>query len=144
MDAATWLKSLEDPGGQERRARLAELATYVNAVKTLEELAFEVPARINAILNTEHSVVYALDGQARQLYSLNKVGQLVKEARIPHDQSSLVGVVATAKVPLAVKNLQDTAELGRIGPKLKVDGPDRPVAGAPKGRSMLGVPMLID
>src|SRR5262245_22478831 len=141
MDAATWLKSLEDSGGQERRSKLAELSTFVAAVKTLEELVLEAPARVSALCTAEYSVLHVLDVQSNQLFSLIKTGTGVKEVLAPSDPTNVAGLVSITKASISIKSLQDAAELGRLHPKLKFDDrADRNMGRDP--RSLMGIPIL--
>ncbi|MGB8299165.1 MAG: GspE/PulE family protein [Polyangia bacterium] len=121
MDAATWLKQMGDQSGQgDKRARLAELLTYIGSVPALDDLLFEVTDRISAFLTAERTTLFMSDAQG-QLRSVAWVQDSARELRLPRDPSNVVGFAYAAKDPLSFKNLNDANELARLHPRLRPD-----------------------
>lgn len=144
MDAATWLKSFEDPSAQaERRARLNDLASVAHAARSLDELLAEAPARLAACGSGERALLYAADPQVAHLLALSKSGSLVKEIRASREPTNIAGLVFSSKTSVNIKNVYDTAELARVHVRLKFD-PRVDAALGMKTRSVIGVPLMND
>jgi type II secretory ATPase GspE/PulE/Tfp pilus assembly ATPase PilB-like protein len=121
MDAATWLKQMGDQSGQtDKRARLAELLTYIGSVPALDDLLFEATNRVSEFLSAERTTLFMSDAQG-QLRSVAWVEDSARELRLPRDASNVIGFAYAAKDPLSLKNLNDASELARLHPRLRPD-----------------------
>ncbi len=121
MDAATWLKQLNEQSGQpDRRARLSELLAAVAAVGSLDSLLFETTERVSAFFDAVSTSVFMSDAQG-QLRAVAWVNDGVRELRLPRDPSNVIGFAYTAKAPVSFQNLADPVELARLHPRLKPD-----------------------
>jgi type II secretory ATPase GspE/PulE/Tfp pilus assembly ATPase PilB-like protein len=121
MDAATWLKQLGDPAGQnDRRARLAELTNYLTHVASLDDLLFAAMERVSTFMGAKHAALFLPDAQG-QLRAVCWAGDAVRELELPSDLGNAVGFACAAKGPIALRNLADPAELARLHPRLRPD-----------------------
>ncbi|MCG5051858.1 MAG: GspE/PulE family protein [Myxococcales bacterium] len=118
MDAAAWLRTVEDSAAQAQK-RLEDLATAVGEVRSRDQLMREADERLSPIFDSQRTYLYALDAASGQLVTLATVGKDVKEIRVPAAPGSLAGFVALAKVAVNVRNAYDPAELARIHAKLR-------------------------
>ena len=121
MDAATWLKQVNDQSGQaDRRARLSELVANIAAVSSLDSLLFEATEQVSAFFDAVSTSVFMSDAQG-QLRAVAWIKDGVRELRLPRDPSNVIGFAYTAKAPVSFQNLGDAAELARLHPRLKPD-----------------------
>ncbi len=136
------MRSTEDSAAQlDKRKRLADLSTYINTCKTIDELLPGAQMRITEFFAAERSTLYAVDAPSNQLYSLAKTGVEIKEIRVARSATSIAGFVAVARAPVNMRDVYDADELSRVHPKLRFDDRwDR--ASGFRTRSMMAVPVV--
>jgi len=127
----------------EHRRQLHQVCTFISAAASLEELLPGAQSRILELLGAERSTIFSLDTRNRQLYSLAKTGDELKEIRVPLDPSSIAGFVGVAKAPVVIVNAYDAAELKRLHPQLQFDDRWDKASGFVT-RSVLCVPVLYE
>ncbi len=75
MDAAAWLRSVEDSNAQiEKRQKQQDLTRFLASAKSFEELLPEAAARIADFFSAERALVYLVDGANGQLATLARLG----------------------------------------------------------------------
>ena len=73
------------------------------------------------LVEAERVTLYALDTRNQELFSLFKVGQEVREIRVPKSFASIAGFTALSRKSANIKDAYDTEELGRLHPNLRFD-----------------------
>ncbi len=142
MDAATWLRSLEDPNANaDKKAKVAEIAAFVSAQKNLDDALCETPMRVATLLNAERALLYVADAQANHLYALAKSGAVIKEVRATREPTNIPGLVATTSTSVNVRDPYDANELGKLSGRLKFDGRVDKALGF-RTKSVMAVPVL--
>ncbi len=121
MDAATWLKQLGDPAGQnDRRTRLAELIAYLTRISSLDDLLFAAMERVSTFMGAKHAALFLPDAQG-QMRAVCWAADAVRELVLPREAGNLVGFACLAKAPVALRSLADPSELARLHPRLRPD-----------------------
>jgi type II secretory ATPase GspE/PulE/Tfp pilus assembly ATPase PilB-like protein/GAF domain-containing protein len=142
MDAAAWLRSVEDATAQTQK-RLDELDAFLRGLRALDEIYTEAAARISEMMDAERVYVFSLDQPSNKLCGMLRAADGLKEIRIPAGPGSLSGFVAVAKVTVNLRNAYDEAELARLHPKLRFNSHLDRVSGS-QTKSVLTVPILED
>jgi type II secretory ATPase GspE/PulE/Tfp pilus assembly ATPase PilB-like protein len=141
MDAATWLKQLGDPAGQnDRRARLTELTTYLSRVASLDDLLFAAMDHVSSFMGAKYAALFLPDAQGR-LRAVCWAADAVRELELPADVGNVVGFACAARGPLALRDLADPAEVARLHPRLRPDERLSQWLGEPIGTAILA-PLL--
>jgi type II secretory ATPase GspE/PulE/Tfp pilus assembly ATPase PilB-like protein len=101
--------------------QLLEIANQVNSAPGIKEILVLLRDKVPPLVNAQRVTVFALDVKNQQLYSLMKVGDELKEIRVPKNFSSIAGFTALSKMTVNIKDAYDSAELTRIHANLAFD-----------------------
>jgi len=129
---------------QERLAneqKLVHLIDRIHSAKTLDSIFIEVQGDILAFLDADRMTLYAVDMEKKELYSKFLALDAVKEIRVPINESSVAGFVATSRQTVNIADAYDTAELAKVSPKLRFDSSWDKKTGY-RTRQILGMPIL--
>jgi type II secretory ATPase GspE/PulE/Tfp pilus assembly ATPase PilB-like protein len=100
---------------------LLEIANQVNSAPGIKEILILLRDKVPGLIQAARVTVFALDVKNQQLYSLMKVGDDLKEIRVPKNFSSIAGFTALSKMTVNIKDAYDTGELGKIHTNLAFD-----------------------
>ncbi len=101
--------------------QLLEIANLVNSAPGIKEILVLLRDRIPQLVGAQRVTVFALDVKNQQLYSLMKVGDELKEIRVPKNFSSIAGFTALSKMTVNIKDAYDASELVKTHPSLQFD-----------------------
>ena len=125
------------------KGELLDIANKVNGATGIREILAIVIDRVPRLLDAERVTVFALDMRNQQLYSLGKVGDELKEIRVPKNFGSIAGFTALAKGTVNLGDAYDDEALKRIHPSLKFD-PRWDQAAGFRTAQVLSTPILFD
>src|SRR5512143_1975530 len=103
------------------RKRLSHITNQINAAESIPAILMTLKDRILELLDAERLTIYAVDTKNQELYSLQKVGDVPKEIRIPTSFASIAGFSALARKTINITDAYDQAELGRLHANLRFD-----------------------
>ncbi len=104
--------------------KLIALVDRINAAKSLDDIFLELQAEILAVTDGERLTVFAADPDKRELYSRVVTpghSSDAREIRLPLNEKSIVGFVASSRNPLNIVDAYDKNELFRLSPALAFD-----------------------
>ncbi|MBN2497573.1 MAG: GspE/PulE family protein [Deltaproteobacteria bacterium] len=104
-----------------KKEKLAEIINLIHGAEDIGDIIVNIRPRILDLVDAERVTIYAVDAHSKQVYSLYKQGDEIREIRVPRSTSSLVGFVALSGQPVNVKNAYDEAELRGYHPNLRFD-----------------------
>jgi len=105
----------------EYRKKLTAIANQINAAESISHILMTLKDRILELLDAERLTIYAIDTKNQELYSLQKIGDVPKEIRVPKSFASISGFTALARKTINIKDAYDTAELQKFHPNLRFD-----------------------
>jgi len=103
------------------RKRLIEIANLINAAPSIQEILVDIKDKILDLVDAERVTIFALDTKNQELFSLFKVGQDVKEIRVPKSFTSIAGFAALSRKTVNVSDAYNAAELSQLHPNLRFD-----------------------
>ena len=109
---------------QERLAKeqkLVQLIDRIHSAKTLDTIFIEVQGDILTFLEADRMTLYAVDADKKELYSKFLALDALKEIRVPINEASVAGFVATSRQTVNIADAYDTGELGKVSGKLRFD-----------------------
>jgi len=125
------------------RKRLIEIANVINSAPSIQDILVEIKDRMLDLVDAERVTIYALDTKNQELFSLFKVGQDVKEIRVPKAFGSIAGFTALSRKTVNLKDAYDAAELAQHHASLRFDSRwDR--AGGFRTSQVLTTPILFE
>jgi type II secretory ATPase GspE/PulE/Tfp pilus assembly ATPase PilB-like protein len=112
---------------QERLAyeqKLIALVDRIHAAKSLDDIFLDLQSEILAATDGERLTLFAADPEKRELYSRvvspGHTGE-AREIRVPINEKSIAGFVASSRSPLNIVDAYDKGELTRLAPSLTFD-----------------------
>jgi len=123
--------------------QLLEIANLVNSAPGIKEILVILRDRVPSLVNAQRVTVFALDVKNQQLYSLMKVGDELKEIRVPKNFSSIAGFTALSKMTVNIKDAYDGGELTKIHPSLQFD-PRWDKASGYRTKQVVATPILFE
>src|SRR5688500_5083628 len=105
----------------EFRKKLTAIANQINAAESIPHILMTLKDKILELLDAERLTIYAIDTKNQELYSLQKVGDVPKEIRVPKSFASIAGFTALARKTINIKDAYDAAELQKFHPNLRFD-----------------------
>jgi type II secretory ATPase GspE/PulE/Tfp pilus assembly ATPase PilB-like protein len=127
----------------EFRKKLTSIANQVNSAESIPHILMTLKDRILELLDAERLTIYAVDTKNQELYSLQKVGDVPKEIRVPKSFASIAGFTALARKTINIKDAYDAAELQKFHANLRFDQRWDKQTGF-RTRSVLAVPILFE
>src|SRR5882672_4869664 len=105
----------------EYRKKLTGITNQINAAESIPHILMSLAPQILELLDAERLTIYAVDTKNQELYSLQKVGDVPKEIRVPKSFASITGFTALARKTINIKDAYDAAELTKYHPNLRFD-----------------------
>ena len=105
----------------EYRKKLTAIANQINSAESIPHILMTLKDRILELLDAERLTIYAVDTKNQELYSLQKVGDVPKEIRVPKSFASIAGFTALARKTVNIKDAYDANELAKFHPNLRFD-----------------------
>src|SRR5512135_575510 len=125
------------------RKRLSHITNQINAAESIPTILMTLKDRILELLDAERLTIYAVDTKNQELYSLQKVGEVPKEIRVPKSFSSIAGFTALARKTINIRDAYDAAELTKFHPNLRFDIRWDKQSGF-RTKSVLAVPVMFE
>src|SRR5712691_9424131 len=105
----------------EYRKKLTGITNQINSAESISHILMTLKDKILELLDAERLTIYAVDTKNQELYSLQKIGDVPKEIRVPKSFASIAGFTALARKTINIKDAYDAAELAKFHPNLKFD-----------------------
>jgi type II secretory ATPase GspE/PulE/Tfp pilus assembly ATPase PilB-like protein len=105
----------------EYRKKLTSITNQINSAESIQVILMSLKDKILELLDAERLTIYAVDTKNQELYSVQKVGDVPKEIRVPKSFASIAGFTALARKTINIKDAYDAAELAKFHPNLKFD-----------------------
>jgi len=114
---------LEDTALRDRFALEATLRQLTNKIhsSTLDEILLFLGDELKELFDTKRVTIWVLDKVKKELFSKERSGGAVVEARVPVGTGSLAGYVALSGRELNVANAYDAEELSSVNHELQHD-----------------------
>jgi len=103
------------------RKKLTQITNQINSAESISHILMTLKDKILELLDAERLTIYAIDTKNQELYSLQKVGDVPKEIRVPKSFASIAGFTALARKTVNIKDAYDAAELAKFHQNLKFD-----------------------
>ncbi|HUP60406.1 MAG TPA: GspE/PulE family protein [Thermoanaerobaculia bacterium] len=127
----------------ELRKKLTGIANQINSAESIPQILMTLKDKILELLDAERLTIYAIDTKNQELYSLQKVGDVPKEIRIPKSFASIAGFAALARKTINIKDAYEAAELAKFHANLRFDQRWDKQTGF-RTKSVLAVPILFE
>lgn len=127
----------------EYRKKLTSITNQINSAESIPQILMTLKDRILELLDAERLTIYAVDTKNQELYSLQKVGEVPKEIRVPKSFSSIAGFTALARKTINIRDAYDPNELTKFHPNLKFDVRWDKQSGF-RTKSVLAVPIMFE
>lgn len=93
----------------------------IHAAKNIKEILVDLKDGILCLFNAYAMTIYVTDPVKREIYSLVLAGTRLSEIRVPIDQASIAGYVASTGIPVNIADAYNPDELKRIDKRLRFD-----------------------
>jgi len=123
--------------------KLTKIINSIHSAQNLQELLLKSREELLSLFCAERITIYAIDVKNQQLYSIYKVGNEVKEIRIPKGFSSIAGFVALSKQPVLIRDVYNQKELEAIHPRLRFDA-SWDISSGFKTKQVLATPIIYE
>src|SRR5712691_5819766 len=127
----------------EYRKKLSAITNQLNSAESISHILMTLKEKILELLDAERLTIYAVDTKNQELYSIQKVGDVPKEIRVPKSFASIAGFTALARKTVNIKDAYDAAELAKFHPNLKFDQRWDKQTGF-RSKTMLAVPIAFE
>ncbi len=127
----------------EYRKKLTSITNQINSAESISQILMTLKDRILELLDSERLTIYAVDTKNQELYSLQKVGDVPKEIRVPKSFSSIAGFTALARKTINIRDAYDANELTKFHPNLRFDVRWDKQTGF-RTKSVLAVPIMFE
>ncbi|MDQ3283024.1 MAG: Flp pilus assembly complex ATPase component TadA [Acidobacteriota bacterium] len=127
----------------EFRKKLTTIANQINSAESIPHILMTLRDKILELLDAERLTIYAIDTKNQELYSLQKIGEVPKEIRVPKSFASISGFTALARRTINIKDAYDAAELQKFHANLRFDQRWDKQTGF-RTRAVLSVPILFE
>ncbi len=135
------------PSSMERelefRKKLTPITNQINAAESIPHILMTLKDKILELLEAERLTIYAIDTKNQELYSLQKIGDVPKEIRVPKSFASIAGFTALARKTINIKDAYEASELQRFHANLRFDQRWDKQTGF-RTKSVLAVPILFE
>jgi type II secretory ATPase GspE/PulE/Tfp pilus assembly ATPase PilB-like protein len=105
----------------EYRKKLTMITNQINAAESIPHILMTLKDKILELADAERLTIYAVDTKNQELYSLQKIGDVPKEIRVPKSFASIAGFTALARKTINIKDAYDAAELAKFHQNLRFD-----------------------
>jgi type II secretory ATPase GspE/PulE/Tfp pilus assembly ATPase PilB-like protein len=127
----------------EYRKKLTSITNKINSAESIPHILMSLGPQILELLDAERLTIYAVDTKNQELYSLQKIGDVPKEIRVPKSFASIAGFTALARKTINIKDAYDATELARFHANLRFDQRWDKQSGF-RTRAVLAVPVLFE
>jgi len=127
----------------EYRKKLTSITNKINAAESIPHILMALGPQILELLDAERLTIYAVDTKNQELYSLQKIGDVPKEIRVPKSFASIAGFTALARKTINIKDAYDATELAKFHANLRFDQRWDKQSGF-RTRAVLAVPILFE
>src|SRR5437763_15396927 len=125
------------------RKRLSAITNQLNSAESIPHILLTLAGKILELLDAERLTIYAGDTKNQELYSIQKIGDVPKEIRVPKSFASIAGFTARARKTINIKDAYDQAELAKHHPNLRFDQRWDKQSGF-RTKSVLAVPVAFE
>ncbi len=105
----------------EYRKKLTAITNQINSAESIPHILMTLKDKILELLDAERLTIYAVDTKNQELYSVQKVGDVPKEIRVPKSFASITGFTALARKTINIKDAYEAPELTKFHPNLRFD-----------------------
>src|SRR5437016_240694 len=105
----------------EFRKKLTSITNQINSAESISHILMTLKDKILELMDAERLTIYAVDTKNQELYSVQKVGDVPKEIRVPKSFASIAGFTALARKTINIKDAYDGGELAKFHPNLRFD-----------------------
>jgi type II secretory ATPase GspE/PulE/Tfp pilus assembly ATPase PilB-like protein len=127
----------------EYRKKLTSITNQINAAESIPHILMTLKGKIVELLDADRLSIYAVDTKNQELYSVDKVGDVPKEIRVPKSFASIAGFTALARKTINIKDAYDAAELAKFHANLRFDQRWDQKTGF-RTKSVLAVPIVFE
>src|SRR5438128_3730649 len=127
----------------EYRKKLTSITNQLNSADSIQHILLSLKDKILELLDAERLTIYAVDTKNQELYSMQKIGDVPKEIRVPKSFASITGFTALARKTINIKDAYDSAELTKHHPNLRFDQRWDKQSGF-RTKSVLAVPIVFE
>ncbi|HMC23660.1 MAG TPA: ATPase, T2SS/T4P/T4SS family, partial [Thermoanaerobaculia bacterium] len=127
----------------EYRKKLSAITNQLNSAESIPHILLTLAGKILELLDAERLTIYAVDTKNQELYSIQKIGDVPKEIRVPKSFASITGFTALARKTINIKDAYDAAELTKHHPNLRFDQRWDKQSGF-RTKSVLAVPIVFE
>ena len=103
----------------EYQKRLNAITAKIHAANDTNEILLNLQNDILSLFDAERITVYAVDAKNREIFSMMKTGDEIKEIRVPINKDSISGCCAATCRLIEIANAYDDRELEQLSPQLK-------------------------
>ena len=103
------------------RKKLTAITNQINSAESIPHILMTLKDRILELLDAERLTIYAVDTKNQELYSIQKIGDVPKEIRVPKSFSSIAGFTALSRKTVNIKDAYEASELAKFHPNLRFD-----------------------
>ncbi|HUP64863.1 MAG TPA: ATPase, T2SS/T4P/T4SS family [Thermoanaerobaculia bacterium] len=125
------------------RKKLSLITNQINSAESIQQILMTLKDRILELMDAERLTIYTVDTKNQELYSLQKIGEVPKEIRIPKSFASIAGFAALSRRTINIQDAYDSAELQRLHPNLRFDQRWDKQSGF-RTKTVLAVPILFE
>src|SRR3989442_8150044 len=127
----------------EYRKKLTGITNQINSADSISHILMTLKDKILELLDAERLTIYAVDTKNQELYSIQKIGDVPNEIRVPKSFASITGFTALARKTINIKDAYDSAELTKHHPNLRFDQRWDKQSGF-RTKSVLAVPIVFE
>src|SRR5436190_6145906 len=127
----------------EFRKKLTAITNQVNSAESIPHILMTLKDKILELMDAERLTIYAVDTKNQELYSLQKIGDVPKEIRVPTSLDSIAGLTALARKTINIKDAYEGPELGKFHANLRFDQRWDKQTGF-RTKAVLAVPILFE
>ncbi|HXI01562.1 MAG TPA: ATPase, T2SS/T4P/T4SS family [Candidatus Saccharimonadales bacterium] len=125
------------------RRKLGEITNIFNSAPSLNHILVNLKDKILDLIGAERVTIFAIDSKNRELYSLQKTGDDIREIRVPKSFASVTGFTALSRQTVRLRNAYDAAELASVHEKLEFDARWDKATGF-RTKQVLATPIMFD
>lgn len=125
----------------EKERLLNHITHQLHGARDLDEIFLYLKDEILALFDAERITIYGVDAERREIYSKLKVGDEVKEIRLPLGKTSIAGHSGVTGKTFNIADVYEAAALKKLDPQLVFDGQWDKITGF-QTRQLLSAPIL--
>lgn len=123
--------------------RLHKIINQIHSSPNLDSILIDLKDQILGLLDAERITLYAVSEDEKEIFSKFKVGDEIKEFRIPISENSIAGCVALNRKVINIKDAYDVKELALINAYLQFNRDFDQRTGF-RTRQVLAAPLLFN